>query len=206
MKPLLWLLVAGCAFALSCRGCAEGTAAPSAPTKERQSDVAQLRERLSGRNLDRKKQYPKSDDGRVQCKEDADCFVIQGENCVPAVLEHTDSASGYGLTQTVKARYTISGKDGDKCQLSREVAALDVRIDPRWVEILKKQGNTDEDVRRLHDDVLERLREGNPKHLECALTSEQLLEGSLNLAERRYDPQFWRMACTEVVPSIGSNR
>jgi hypothetical protein len=190
----LWLVC-------SCRGCDEsdsGSLGATAPKKEQQSDQAQLRARLAARALDRKKSYPKRDDGLVACGADADCFLIQSEHCTPAVVSHSDQMSGYGLHERIEARYTIVGNDQGKCRVLRDTLALDAKLDKSWIDLLKKQSKTAEDIEQLQANALETLREGNPERFECRLTADQMLEAALGLAESLYDQQFWRLVCNEV--------
>jgi hypothetical protein len=186
----------------SCRGCDNGelgsSAGSSTPTREQQTEQAQLRARLAGRRLDRSKSYPKGDDDVVACGTDADCFLAQSEHCVPAVVTHTHSLAGYGIRERIVARYKIVGNDGGKCKLLRDTLALDAALEKALVGALKGQGKTNEDIEQMQADALETLREGNPERFECKLSTDQMLEAALGLAENLYDPQFWRLVCNEA--------
>jgi hypothetical protein len=192
-------------FALSlvsgCRGCSEAdrqSSGTGSPKREQQKDQAQLRSRLAARMLDRNKTYPKGDDGLVACGKDVDCFLSQGINCTPAVVAHTDKVSSYGLHERIEARYRIVGNDDDKCKLERDTLVLDAKLDPALADALKRQGKTDEDLQQVRMDAIETLRTSNPPRFECKLTADQMLEVGLGLAEGLYDPQFWRLVCSEA--------
>jgi hypothetical protein len=192
-----------CAFALgftpACKSCIDRESrSAAAPGREQQTDLAQLRARLAARRLDRSKTYPAGTDGSTACGTDVDCFLIQGERCAKAEVTHADSYSAYGLTQRIEARYRIVGKADDKCKLIRDTLNLSAKVDEKWSRALQKKGIAADEIEQTRIDALETLREGNPTHVECMLTSDQVLEIGLNLAEGRYDPQFLRMLCTEV--------
>jgi hypothetical protein len=197
-NPLLSMVALTLALALGCKGCDDGLSASASPQREQQNEQTQLRTRLAARKLDRNKAYPKGEDGVIACGADTDCFLIQGERCSTAVVTHGDTFAGYGLEEHVEARYRITGSDGEKCRLVRETLAIDAKLDPHLVTALKKQGKSEQELAQVKDTALETLRAGNPARFECSLSADQMLEAGLNLAEGRYDTQFWRLACNEA--------
>jgi hypothetical protein len=193
--PHALLRVVLCALALGC-GCKGCDAGAGGPAREQQSEQAQMRARVAARKLDRHLIYPKTADGTIECGSDADCFLIQGERCAKATVTHMDKLSAYGLVETIEARYRIVGNDQGKCKLLRDTTKLAATIDPRWREVLKQKGTTDEQLDQTRGSALETLREGNPGRFVCSLDPDQMLEAGLNLAESHYDPSFWRLACS----------
>jgi hypothetical protein len=199
-------------FAAGCKGCGrsendEISAPPSIDAlRQEQSDHARLLSRMAARKLDHDKVYPKDADGVVQCGTDADCFILQAEGCKPATLLHTQTISGFGLVQAVRAQYRVLGPDTDKCKVQRDVLAVDARIDQKMAAALKKRGKTDEDIERVESDAIATLTKKNPPRLECSFAGDQALEASVNLAEGRYEPRHWRDACRELggpAPNVG---
>lgn len=198
-NPPLSMVTCALALALGCKSCTDdgpGTSSNPGPAREQQTDLAQLRSRLAARRLDRNKAYPKGEDGSIACGTDPDCFLVQSERCVKAVVMHTDTLSAYGLVEKIEARYRILGGEGNKCKLVRDTLALSANIDGKWIEMLKQKGIPHEQTEQIRSNALETLREGNPDRLECLLTPDQMLEVGVNLTDNHYDPQFWRLACS----------
>jgi hypothetical protein len=201
------LVLAGSA---GCKGCADQQGTPAAAEAEgersAQTARAQLLSRMSARKLDRSKAYPKDAQGAVQCDRDADCFILQAERCTPASLRHLQTVEGYGLTQDVHARYRITGSEVGRCKLEREVLKLDARIAQVTADALRKRGKSEEEIKTVITEALEGLRRRNRPRIECFLTSDQVLEAALNLAEGRHNPVDWPTACRDLegkAPEMG---
>jgi hypothetical protein len=109
--------------------------------------------------------------------------------------------SAYGLSERVESRYVIEGKDGAECGVRRERVSIKVKMDPRWAAMLKQQGKSDEEVERVRQFAVDTLTDENPPQAFCLLPDEQMLEATLDVADRRYDPQFWRIHCTDRDPN-----
>jgi hypothetical protein len=197
-----WSLAMLTVAALGCRGCEED-AAPSpattaaAPVREAQTEQARLRSRLTARNLDHSKSYPKNPDGSVNCGSDADCLLIQSEHCSKAVLNHVQTMSAYGLEERIQTRYTLGGEPNEGCTLRRETLGLEVKMVDSWRQLMKHAGKTDEEIDLARQSALDALNDENPPRLECVLADELLLEALLDVAENLYDPMFWHQHCTE---------
>lgn len=179
---------------MGCHGCGEQTAPPAAaapaPPAAPPARVARnaLEARLAKRALVRDKSYPRGEDGSVQCASDADCFIVQAERCTPALLEHSHSATGFGLEQRARSTFRIGGQGAAGCKLERRVTELRVRMAARVEQLLLEQGKSAADLQQIRDTMLAKLRERNPPEVACELAQEQLVALALDLAEGRFDP------------------
>jgi len=202
-RTIVLLSVALCS-ASGCADCNESSpskAAQGAPLREQQPEAVQVRSRLAARRLDPNKVYPVDAEGYATCARDANCLVANASSCTKARATQSMEFSAFGLTERIESRYVVSGRQGSECAVRRERASIKVKMDPRWAAMLKQQGKTDEEVEQVRQFAFDTLSDENPPQAFCLLPDELLLEAILDVADKRYDPQFWRQHCSDKDPS-----
>jgi len=188
----------GCA---DCHESSPSSAAKGAPLREQQPDAVRVRSRLAARRLDPNKVYPKDPEGYATCGRDANCLVANALSCTKAKATQSVEYSSFGLSERVESRYLVNGREGSECAVRRERGSINVKMDPRWAAMLKQQGKTDEEVEQVRQFAFDTLSDENPPQAFCLLPDELLLEAILDVADKRYDPQFWRQHCSDRDPT-----
>jgi hypothetical protein len=199
-RALACLLAGATCLLAACRGCDDEAAAPKVRASQLSPIESQrigLADRRAARKIDAAKTLTTDAAGVTQCGEDRDCFVLTAERCVPAVLEHTQVLTLFGLEQRVAWRYTIVGETDGGCALRRDLLSLGLEVSPELRTALHAKGKTDEEIAKLKAETYERLQERSPARVSCKLSGDEALEAALDLADGKYDSKPWRDKCTE---------
>lgn len=198
MSRIFLIALLAVSFGFGCKGCDGDAPALPRGVAPAASGNQSADSRLSTRNLDRSKAYPKDAEGRVTCESDVDCFILQAEGCQKATFTHVESSNTYGVDQRVNARYQLEGKDGEDCKLVREALGFEVVFDPKLEEAMRAKPDGEKTVAKVKDDVLKRLRDKNPARKECKLSSERVLTVALDVADGK--PALTQGDCKTITP------
>lgn len=199
------LVLCGLMLVGACRGCADDDVAPPKVAEQPRelARKAQIQKRFAQRKINLKAEYPRDKKGRYKCGKQLDCLVVAAHRCKPAVVEHEQTMTRYGLKQTVRARYEVLGEltpDGETCGLARKALDHRVTLEPGVPDALAKQGKSAEEIESFRLDAEAMLGNRNPQWLYCKLDRLSTLEVALDLVEGRYDPAHWRGRCETMRP------
>jgi hypothetical protein len=182
----------------ACKGCTDDDAEPAVRASELspiETKRVALLDRRAAHRIDPAKQFEKDESGVTQCVGDLDCFLLTAERCSPAVLDHAQVSSSFGVQQTISARYTIVGAGDGGCEVRREMKSLELDLAPELIVALKSQSRTDEDIAKIRDDALAKVRARNPDQVVCSFSNDEALEVALDLIDKKLESGPWHTRC-----------
>ena len=183
-----------------CKGCSDDEKAEPVARASKvapvDSEHVALLDRRAKLRIDSAKPMVKDAAGVTQCGSDLDCFVLTAERCEPAVLDHTQLLNLLGIEQTLSAHYAIVGPGEAGCEVHREIKSLELELVPELIVALKGQGRSDEELAKIRDDALAKMKGRNPAHVACRFSGDEMLEIALDLVDKKLESKPWHKSCT----------